>query len=312
MRFPFVPSAVGTAVPALLIGLALASCQGDQPVTDLQILEIADVGFMGPAAVVVDTVDQVYLVSNLNGRPGERNANGFISRISPEGEVLDVRWTDHILAGTDLALHSPKGMAIRGDSLLVADMNCVRILHRGTGQPLARECVMTADYLSDVDVGPDGSVYVLDSGRRLGSNGEPQSTGTDAVYRLVLGEGGRSTTLARGEELGHPSAVAVGTRGIFVATARSGEIFRVVPGQARTPVYPATGRYLDGIVFLPDGGFAFSSWSDETVFRVTAEGRVERLLENVPTPGGLAYDAERNRLIVPLTEENRVIFVELP
>jgi len=299
-------------VAALMPALALAACGADEPVTDLDIVDLTEIGLAGPSAVVVDTVADVYLVANINGTRGERDSNGFITQISPEGEVLALNWSDPGPASPDLQFHSPTGLAIFGDSLLVADLNCVRILSRANGQALARECVTNADYLADVDVGPDGSIYVVDSGLRRASNGGMESTGTDAVYRLVLGSGGRSTTLARGDELGNPSAVAVGTRGIFVTTSGSGEIFRVVPGEARTPVYPATGRHLAGIAFLPDGGFAFSSWSDETVFRVTPDGRVERLLENVPTPGGLAYDPRRNRLIVPLTDEDRLIFVELP
>lgn len=299
-------------VGLLSVPLVASGCGDDGPVTDLAITEVADVGFQGPSAVVVDTVADVYLVANVGGVRGERDGNGFVSRLSPDGELLSLHWAETGAPGSDLNLHSPSGLAIRDESLLVTDLDCLRIFDRMTSEPRARECVVTADYLSDVDVGPDGSIYVLDSGLRLGSGGEMESTGTDAVYRLVLGDEGRSTTVARGDELGNPSAVAVGARGIFVATSGTGEIFRLVPGQARTAVYPATGRNLSGIAFLPDGGFAFSSWSDATVFRVTGEGRVERLLENVPTPGGLAYDPARNRLIVPVFEEDRVIFVELP
>jgi sugar lactone lactonase YvrE len=297
---------------ALLLVLLAGCGGGTEAGSDGAVTEISGVGLMGPSSVVMDTVADVYLVANVNGTPGARDGNGFISLLSPEGEMLSLNWSDPGPAGSELNLHSPSALAIRGDTVLVTDLECVRLFRRTDGQPLARECVTTAEYLSGIDVGPDGSLYVLDSGLGLNDSGELEPTGTDAVYRLVLGEEGRSTTLARGSELGNPSAVAVGTRGIFVATSRTGEIYRVVPGQPRTPVYPATGRRISGIAFLPDGGFAFSSWADGVVFRVTGEGRVERLLENVTSPGALGYDPVRNRLIVPLTAEDRLVFVDLP
>lgn len=301
------------ARPALLLIplLSLAGCGGDAPVTSLEITEIADVGLRAPWAVEVDPVDDVYLIANAGGPVGERDRNGFITRLSPDGEVLALDWSASGEATDELALHSPTGLAIRGDSLLVADLDCLRILHRTSGQPLARECVLTAEFLSDVAVGPDGSIYVLDSGLAWAGNGTMEETGTDAVYRLVIGEEGRNTTLDRGDELGHPSAVAVGNRGIFVATSGTGEIFRVVPGQPRTTVYPARGIEISGLVFLPDGGFAFSTKAEGAVYRVTGQGRVERILENVPGPGRLGYDAARDRLIVPLVDEDRILFVAL-
>lgn len=303
------------ALAAVLLSpvLLLWGCGGDQaPVSGLPVTEVADVGLSGPSAVVVDTVGDAYFVANLSGERGARDGNGFISRLSPDGEMISLQWSDPGIGDSELRLHSPSGLALLGDTLLVTDLDCLRLLRRTDGQSLARECVTNADYLPDVAVGPDGSVYLLDSGLRPGDADDMEATGTDAVYRLVLGEEGRSTTVAQSDDLGNPNAVAVGTRGIFVATWGTGEIYRVVPGQPRTPVYPATGRRISGIVFLPDGGFAFSSWTEGVVFRVTGEGRVERLLENVPTPGALAYDPSRNRLIVPLTSEDRLIFVDLP
>jgi hypothetical protein len=297
---------------ALVLFLLPGCGDGTEAVSGLPVTEISGVGLLGPSAVVVDTVADVYLVANVNGMQGDRDGNGFISLLSPEGEMLSLNWSDPGRGDSELGLHSPSAIAIRGDTVLVTDLDCVRLFRRTDGQPIARECVTTAEYLSGLDVGPDGSLYVLDSGLRLGDSGEFEPTGTDAVYRLVLGAEGRSTTLARGTELGHPSAVAVGSRGIFVATSGTGEIYQVVPGQPRARVYPATGRRISGIAFLPDGGFAFSSWDQGVVFRVTGEGRVERLLENVPTPAGLGYDPARNRLIVTLTDEDRLILVDLP
>jgi hypothetical protein len=273
-------------------------------------MEIEGAGFRNPAAIVVDTVADVYLVSNTDGHPADRDGEGFISRVSPDGAVISLRWID--LQGTENPLHSPKGMAIRGDSLFVADLNCIRIFLRTTGTSLARTCIEDATYLTDVDVGPEGSVFVTQSGLTAGPGGLVPSGGDDAVYRLAVQEGRRGSTLAQAGDLGRPNGIAVGRRGIFVTTSQSGEIFRLTPEGQRTNLFPRSGRHLDGIVFLSDGGFAFSSWTDSAVFMVDPEGRVIRLMDALPSPGGLGYDPVRNRILVPLALEDRLVFLDLP
>jgi hypothetical protein len=224
--------------------------------------------------------------------------------------LLELRWID----GADpmVALNAPKGMAIRGDSLFVADIDCVRIFHRVSGQPEGVRCFETATFLNDVDVGPEGSLFVTDSGLRAGVRGELEPSGSDGVFRLVLEDGRRGSTLASGAELGHPNGIAVGRRGIYVTTFGSGEIFRLAPSGERTTILPpSAGRQLDGIVHLRDGGFAFSSWGEQAVFLVTEEGRMSRLMEGLDAPADIGYDAARHRILVPLFNENRLVFIGL-
>jgi hypothetical protein len=291
---------------------ALAACGGDgtrQGPIEIEITEVADVGFDTPAAVIYDPAEDVYLVSNVGGAFGASDANGFVSRLSPDGEVQELRWIQPAQPGREL--NSPQGMAIRGDSLFIGDLDCVRIHHRVTGEDLGYTCLDGVTHITDVDVGPEGSIFVVDSGLDL-SGPEPSPTGTDAVYRIVLAAGQQGSTLARSEDLGHPRGIAVGSRGIFVSTSGSGEIFRLTPDGQRTNLFPTSGRHLDGIAFMADGGFAFSSWSDEAIYLVTGTGDVVRLLEGLSQPGGLAFDASRNRLVVPLSSDGRVLFLDMP
>jgi hypothetical protein len=297
-------------LPTVLL-LTLTACGEEQHIQGaipLDIHEVTDAGFMSPGAVLADTIGDVYLVSNINGTAGEQDGNGFISRLSPEGEVLDLQW---IAPAGERALNSPQGMALRGDSLFVADLACIRIFHRESGEDLGNTCLDDVSHITDVDVGPEGSIFIVDSGLEFSDAG-PVATGTDAVYRLVLGTESRGSTLARSSELGNPQGIAVGRRGIFVTTSESGEIFRLTPSGDRTDVFPASDRHLTGIVFLTDGGFAFSSWSDEAIFLVTGEGQVVRLLEGVQEPGGIGFDPSRNRLIVPLQGLAQVLFLDMP
>ena len=103
--------AAGAAI-ALVTG-----CGGKAP--EAADLTLENVGFMTPESVLHDPDADVYLVSNIQGDPFEKDDNGFISRVSPDGVVLELRWIDGAKENVDL--DAPKGMAILGDELWVAD-----------------------------------------------------------------------------------------------------------------------------------------------------------------------------------------------
>jgi hypothetical protein len=98
--------------PTLL--LAAVACgpgeqASDQPQADVPMataMDIAQVGFATPEAVLHDTTADVYLVSNINGGPADKDDNGFIARLAPTGAVLTLKWIDGAADG--ITLHGPK------------------------------------------------------------------------------------------------------------------------------------------------------------------------------------------------------------
>ncbi len=263
-------------------------------------------GFATPESVLHDPMGDVYLVSNINGSPVDKDGNGFISRLTPDGEVVALRWIDGTAEG--VTLNAPKGMAIQGSSLFVADIDCVRMFDLTSGSPTGEVCVEGATFLNDVAPDDQGTLWVTDSGLRAGPGGLVPS-GTDALYRLS--PDGRMATIGRGEWLGRPNGVAVGPRGVFVATFGTGEVFQVAVDGAHTRVMPASDRQLDGIEFLDDGGFMFSSWGDACVYRVSGDGSVERIVTGLDAPADIGYDRGRARVLIPLFNENRVLIRSL-
>ncbi|MGH2397863.1 MAG: ATP-binding protein, partial [bacterium] len=93
---------------------------------------IVEGGFQTPESVLYDTRADVYLVSNINGKPTDTDGNGFISRVSPAGKVLALKWIDGTKQG--VTLNAPKGTAISGTTLYVADITAVRMFDRSTGR----------------------------------------------------------------------------------------------------------------------------------------------------------------------------------
>jgi sugar lactone lactonase YvrE len=265
---------------------------------------VTDVGFATPESVLHDAEADVYLVSNVNGAPLQKDDNGFISRLSPDGEVLELKWID----GSDegVTLNGPKGMAIQGGTLYVADIDCIRMFDRNSGAPTGEACPSTATFLNDVAPAPDGaSVFFTDSGLDASFTG----TGSDAVYRLS--DGDRITILLRDAGLGAPNGIAVGARGIFVVTFMSGEVFRLDAEGGRTDVLPPSDRQFDGIEMMDAGGFLMSSWGSSSVYRVAADGTMSAVVGGVEAPADIGFDRTRNRVLIPLFNANGVRIVPL-
>ncbi len=303
---PARPFAAPLACAALLL-LAAGCGGGVAPPAEAEaagVVTVADVGFSTPESVLHDPLADVYLVSNIAGDPLGVDGNGFISRVGPAGDVRDLRWIDGQTEG--VTLNAPKGMALQGDRLYVADIDCIRIFDRETGAPLGEACPSGATFLNDVAPAPDGtSIFFTDSGL----DASFASSGTDTVYRLS--EDGRIIVVARDPALGSPNGIAVGPRGIFVASFLSGEVYRLDAEGNRTDVMPASDRQYDGLAILDDGGFLVSSWGDSCVYRVGADGTVACAVEGVEAPADIGFDHERGRVLIPLFNANEVRIVPI-
>jgi hypothetical protein len=305
-------------VPSIRVALTLcaiavlSACGGDggeagEPgLPDNVVLAVSDVGFATPESVLHDADSDVYLVANINGVPSAKDGNGFISRVSPEGEVLELKWIDGATEGINL--DAPKGMAITEDRLFVSDIDCVRVFRLEDRVQEDDVCFPDATFLNDVAVDQNGTLYVTDSGIRIGVDGI-SPTGSDAIYRFS--RDGRRQNLASGESLGSPNGIFVGSRGIMVVTRGTGEIYRLAADAKRTPVLPPSERQLDGIVFTADGSMVFSDWASEAVYAVSPAGTTSTVISGVQAPADIGYDAARNRVLVPLFRQNAVWVVSL-
>jgi sugar lactone lactonase YvrE len=292
------------SMPAAVLGalaMACAPAEDEPAASTAEPIAVADAGFATPESMLHDPAADVYLVTNINGIPSDKDDNGFISRVSPEGAVLALKWVDG--ASEDVTLHAPKGMALKGDTLFVADIDVVRLFHRTSGAPLAAREVPGASFLNDVAVGPDGTVYVTDTGIRLTADGM-EETGADAVYRF---ENDRPVVVVSGAALGRPNGILADSAGIIVVTFGSGTVFRVNPETGeRTdlPIPPQGG--LDGVVRLPDGGLVVSSWNGSSLYHLAGD-QFGAIGDSVPTPADIGYDAVRGRVLIPVFTENRLL-----
>lgn len=284
----------------LPLGIALA-CGGERAEPAPASISVADVGLQTPESVLHDASADLYLVSNINGSPVEKDGNGFITRLNPDGTVETLKWIDGTAA--EVTLNAPKGMGISGDTLFVADIDAVRLFDRATGTPIASWAVPGATFLNDVAVADDGTVYVTDSGLEMGDEGLVPD-GSDAIYSFQNGE---PTALATGEALGNPNGVLVDGHRLLVVTFGSGAVIGVDRATGATTVLPTPPQgQLDGIVSDTVGSYLVSSWAAQAVYRSGAGGVYSTAADSLEAPADIGWDATRHRLLVPLFTANRV------
>jgi hypothetical protein len=287
-------------------------------------------GFQHPESVVHDTMLDVYLVSNVgvlppSGFPGALDHNGFISRVSPEGIILDLKWIQDGVNG--VTLNSPKGIWLYRGALYVADVDTLRIFDRVTGAPIHNIAMPNpfapnSLFLNDLVVGSDGTVYLTDN---LNS----------AIF--AVDPEGRASVLASGPQLGGPNGILADESGISWVTFLGHEVRRLTKSgkivtEAALPAVDVSGLQLAPGIPLPpgallldgygrfDGELLVSSWVTGKIYRIGRSGKeIETVVTvkgalNSPPPDGpadLNIDQKRNRLLLPLFNANQLLIVAL-
>lgn len=270
---------------------------------------IANVGFDEPENLVYDAASDVYLVSNIVGGPAARDDNGFISRVSPDGKMLDLKW---IAGGVNGAvLDAPKGLAIRGETLAVADVGGVHLFDRRTGAPITTH-TLPGLVMNDVAWGADGTLWITDTGPDRTQTPVDTSKDLDAVWQIM--PDGRTRAVARGLALDRPDGLLLDDNGALVATFGANRIEHVNArgerGQQTVVTLP--GGRVDGLRRLPAGGMVVTSWDAMTVYRVRPGDSLRVLLTDVTSPAGVAVDTKRDRLAVTSMQNNALYLLPLP
>lgn len=304
--------------------LLLAACGGDRGADNAG--AAADTAAAGapaaPAAAIALTVDSleapeaarfdpelgVYFVANINGSPLAKDGNGYISRLTRDGKVDSLKFIAGGRGGA--VLNAPKGLAIKGDTLWVADLDAARAFDKRSGKPITSVSLAgRAKFLNDAVVGPDGAIYMTDTGVADDGQGGFAHPGPDRVFRIA----DRKATVA----LEFPDKP--GPNGITWDSARSRflivsfqakPIYQWAPGDSVPAVLTEGPGMMDGIEALGDGRFVVSTWTDSSLFLLEGD-RITRLVGGLPGAADIALDRERGRVAVPLLTENRLEFVDL-
>lgn len=269
-------------------------------------------GLEDPESVRYDPDQDVFFISNMYGIGSGKDGNGYIVKASAADPARAMMFAEGGKHG--VTLDAPKGMALHGDTLWVADIDVLRGFDRTSGAPLATIDLepQGAVLLNDVVLGPDGRIYTTDSGIIMSEKGvlEP---GGDKIF--AIGPGRRVSVVASGPQLEHPNGITwdPATRRMLVASFGTfhSQVYALTPGDSTHPVLVRGPGRFDGIEPAGDGRFLVACWRDSSVHLV-GRGKDVQVVRNIPTPADIGYDAGRRRLAVPSTAGGKVLFWDLP
>jgi hypothetical protein len=261
----------------------------------------------GPESARYDSDLDVWLVSNMNGAPGKRDNNGYISRLRPDGTPYNLKFIEGGKKG--ITLNAPKGLAIKGDTLWVADIDFARAFNKRTGELIANVSTR-AKFLNGATVGHDGAIYMTDTGVIFGPKGDVSHPGPDQVLRITRAGANAAFTSPKLEGPNGITWDSKESRFVIVSFLGKG-IYGWKPGDQDVKSLGSGPGQQDGVVVLPDGRLLVTSWADSSLFVLDKSGS-RKVVSGVASPADIGFDEKDSRVAVPQLLENKVQFWELP
>jgi hypothetical protein len=284
--------------------------------------------FAAPESAYYHSGSNSIFVSSINGQILEKDGNGYISRLSPDGKVVAAKWVT--------GLNAPKGIRSVGNTLWVADIDEVVAIDIRSAQVKERVKVEGAQFRNDLATASDATVYVSDSTlSRIYAVKDGTSSvfveGADVVEqpngllvdrdRLILGTIGPAAPRGGGpgREQAPPARGRGDTgRGDGPPAARGrgpaprGHLFafdRETKQRSRVTVEPVGG--IDGIELDGEGGLLVTDVIGARLLRVSPAGKVSVLARFSAGGADFGYIAKTRTAIVPFLFSNSVAAFDL-
>jgi DNA-binding beta-propeller fold protein YncE len=257
-----------------------------------------------PESVAYSPKLNVLFVSNVNGKPTEKDQNGFISKVSPaNGSIIELNWVT--------GLNAPKGIALSNNNnkLFVSDLTDLVEIDINTGKIIKRFNAPGSAFLNDVVSDKQGNIYVSDTitntiykldGNNITSTLQPwlQSAQLNGPNGLHVDESKNKLIVASLGKFSKPGA------GIEVVDLKNKTI---TPLGKEGTTSPFGG--LDGIESDPTGERYYVTDNPAgKLYLVNADGTGYGTLIDLHTQGAadIGFIPSQSTVIIPLMKDNKL------
>jgi hypothetical protein len=240
-----------------------------------------------PESVCYDATEDVLYIANIQGKPSEKDGKGFISKVSPQGEVIDLEWVT--------GLDAPKGMGVYEGKLYVTNIDEIVEIDIAGGEIINRYPCKDAKFANDIAIRENGTVFASDMSGNV-------------IYRL---KEGKAEKWIDSDKLDKPNGLytekehlLIGINGyVLKADYETGELTEFISN---------TGA-IDGIEKVGDGYYIKSDWTGH-VHLLHPEKEKILILDTADdkiNAADIDFVPEKNMLYVPTFMDNRVMAYEL-
>jgi sugar lactone lactonase YvrE len=251
-------------------------------------------GFKSPESAAYDRAAGAIYISNLNGGAMEKDGNGFISKLGPDGKVIALEWVK--------GLDSPTGLALANNRLYAADVDKIVEIDVGKGEIVGRYEAPGAKFLNDLAADKEGRVYASDM----------------VANSIWVLDKGKLSLLLQNEALDNPNGLLVEEGRIVVASwGKMAQDFSTkVPGHLMV-IDLATKKVSDlgdpkpvgnpdGVEPDGKGGYFVTDWMKGGLFRIARDGTTTRLLPLKPGSADLGTGPD-GIVIIPMMKDGTVL-----
>lgn len=257
-------------------------------------------GLKNPESVLYDKENNVLYISNVNGQATDKDGNGFISKVSPNGKFITEKWIT--------GLNAPKGLVKYNDKLYVSDIDRVVEISIKEGKILNTYNAKGASYLNDTAVDKDGNVYISNT-----------FFGFSTIYKLSNGE---VSIWIKDEQLKMPNGLFAEDGMLYVAswgdikgfdpktyaTKEPGGLLKIsITDKKISEIYPKIGN-LDGLE-KTDHGFYISDYlAGELKYYDESNKKLTTLIKDLPSESAdIGLNRKEKIVYIPEMNDNKVV-----
>ncbi len=263
----------------------------------LEIKWIID-GLNEPESVIYDKGSDAIYISNINGDPLKQDKNGYITKISVNGQILEKKW----ITGLD----APKGMAIHKNFLFVSDINKIWKISINSKEKESFS-INDAGFLNDLVADKNGTIYASDMFK-------------NRIYAL---KNNRLNIWKQSKLLYSPNGLLIEGKYLIVAcwgeisegfkTEVKGTLIKLNLHTREIKKFFSTRPIgnLDGIVFNRNNGYLVTDWMHGKLLTINKKGMVIGTKKINKGAADLEILMHKNLILIPMMKNNNLTAYQL-